>query len=36
VPLLEDAQMIEHLVWSASSPLVTDIWVAGTQVVEYG
>ena len=36
VPLLEDAQMIEHLVWSASSRLVTDVWVAGTQVVEQG
>jgi 5-methylthioadenosine/S-adenosylhomocysteine deaminase len=36
VPLLEDAQIIEHLVWSASSRLVTDVWVAGTQVVEHG
>ena len=36
VPLLEDAQMIEHLVWSASSRVVTDVWVAGTQVVEQG
>ncbi len=33
VPLLEDGQMIEHLVWSASSRLVTDVWVAGTAVV---
>jgi 5-methylthioadenosine/S-adenosylhomocysteine deaminase len=36
VPLLEDAQMIEHLVWSASSRLVTDVWVAGVPVVESG
>jgi 5-methylthioadenosine/S-adenosylhomocysteine deaminase len=36
VPLLEDAQMIEHLVWSASSRLVTDVWVAGVPVVAAG
>lgn len=36
VPLLEDTQLVEHLVWSASSRLVTDVWVAGTQVVEAG
>ncbi len=36
VPLLEDAQLIEHLVWSASSRLVTDVWVGGRQVVEAG
>ncbi len=36
VPLLEDARLIEHLVWSASSRLVTDVWVAGRQVVEAG
>ena len=36
VPLLDDAQLIEHLVWSASSRLVTDVWVAGNQVVEAG
>jgi 5-methylthioadenosine/S-adenosylhomocysteine deaminase len=36
VPLLEDAQMVEHLVWSASSRLVTDVWVAGVPVVESG
>ncbi len=34
VPLLDDAQLVEHLVWSASSRLVTDVWVAGRQVVE--
>ncbi len=36
VPLLEDAQMTEHLVWSASSRLVTDVWVAGVPVVASG
>jgi 5-methylthioadenosine/S-adenosylhomocysteine deaminase len=36
VPLLHDAQMIDHLVWSASSRLVTDVWVAGTPVVAGG
>jgi 5-methylthioadenosine/S-adenosylhomocysteine deaminase len=36
VPLLEDRQMIEHLVWSASSRLVTDVWVAGKPVVANG
>ncbi len=36
VPLLADAQLIEHLVWSASSRMVTDVWVAGRQVVEDG
>jgi 5-methylthioadenosine/S-adenosylhomocysteine deaminase len=35
-PLLHDHQLIEHLVWSASSRLVTDVWVGGTQVVEAG
>jgi 5-methylthioadenosine/S-adenosylhomocysteine deaminase len=34
VPLLDDAQLVEHLVWSASSRLVTDVWVGGRQVVE--
>jgi len=36
VPLLDDAMLIEHLVWSASSRLVTDVWVAGNQVVSDG
>ncbi len=35
-PLLHDAQLIEHLVWSASSRLVTDVWVGGDQVVSAG
>jgi 5-methylthioadenosine/S-adenosylhomocysteine deaminase len=36
VPWLEDALLIDHLVWSGSSRLVTDVWVAGRQVVERG
>ena len=36
VPLLEDAQLIEHLVWSTQSRLVTDVWVGGRQVVADG
>jgi len=33
VPLLDDTMLIEHLVWSASSRLVTDVWVGGVPVV---
>jgi 5-methylthioadenosine/S-adenosylhomocysteine deaminase len=33
VPLLDDGMLIEHLVWSASSRLITDVWVGGEQVV---
>ncbi|HEX7443875.1 MAG TPA: hypothetical protein VF320_08310, partial [Acidimicrobiales bacterium] len=36
VPLFDDAMLIEHLVWSASSRLVTDVWVGGEQVVVAG
>jgi 5-methylthioadenosine/S-adenosylhomocysteine deaminase len=36
VPLLEDAQLIEHLVWSSQSRLITDVWVGGSQVVADG
>jgi len=36
VPWLEDDQLVDHLVWAASSRLVTDVWVAGRQVVEHG
>jgi 5-methylthioadenosine/S-adenosylhomocysteine deaminase len=36
VPLLDGDRMIEHLVWSASSRLVTDVWVAGVPVVAGG
>jgi len=35
-PLHQDAQLVEHLVWSGSSQLVTDVWVAGRQVVADG
>ncbi len=36
VPLFDDAMLIEHLVWSASSRLVTDVWVGGEPVVVAG
>ena len=36
VPWLEDDQLVDHLVWAGSSRLVTDVWVAGRQVVEGG
>ena len=36
VPWLEDDQLVDHLVWAASSRLVTDVWVAGRRVVEHG
>ena len=36
VPMLDDDRMIEHLVWSASSRLITDVWVAGVPVVAAG
>jgi len=35
-PLHHDAQLVEHVVWSGSSRLVTDVWVAGRQVVADG
>lgn len=35
-PLHQDAQLVEHVVWSGSSRLVTDVWVAGRQVVADG
>ena len=36
VPMLEDAQLIEHLVWSSQSRLISDVWVGGNQVVADG
>ena len=36
VPLLDDGMLIEHLVWSGSSRLVTDVWVGGERVVADG
>ncbi len=32
-PLCTDEQLVDHLVWAGSSRLVTDVWVAGRQVV---
>lgn len=36
VPLLDERGLVSHLVWSASSRLVTDVWVAGRPVVSEG
>jgi 5-methylthioadenosine/S-adenosylhomocysteine deaminase len=36
VPVLADRDLVSHLVWAASSKLVTDVWVAGRRVVEDG
>ncbi len=36
VPLLDDAMLVEHLVWSGSSRMVTDVWVGGERVVADG
>ena len=36
VPLLEERDLLSHLAWSASSRLVSDVWVAGRQVVRDG
>ncbi len=36
VPMLDDADLLAHLVWAASSRLVTDVWVAGRQLVRGG
>jgi 5-methylthioadenosine/S-adenosylhomocysteine deaminase len=36
VPLVEERDLVSHLVWAASSRLVTDVWVAGRLVVEHG
>jgi 5-methylthioadenosine/S-adenosylhomocysteine deaminase len=36
VPVVEDRDLLSHLVWSAGSRLVTDVWVAGEQVVAEG
>lgn len=35
-PALDGDQLVAHLVWSASSRLVTDVWVAGRHVVSDG
>ncbi len=36
VPLVDDRDLLSHLVWSASSRLVADVWVGGRQVVADG
>jgi 5-methylthioadenosine/S-adenosylhomocysteine deaminase len=36
VPLNEPADLISHLVWSASSRLITDVWVGGRRVAHEG
>jgi 5-methylthioadenosine/S-adenosylhomocysteine deaminase len=36
VPTLDDRDLVSHLVWSSSSRLVEDVWVAGARVVEHG
>ncbi len=36
VPLVEPGNICSHLLWSASSRLITDVWVAGQPVVAKG
>jgi 5-methylthioadenosine/S-adenosylhomocysteine deaminase len=36
VPLVEERDLLSHLAWSASSRLVSDVWVAGRQLVRDG
>ena len=36
VPLVEERDLLSHLAWSASSRLVSDVWVAGRQVLRDG
>jgi 5-methylthioadenosine/S-adenosylhomocysteine deaminase len=36
VPTLEAKDLVSHLVWSSTSRLVTDVWVAGRRVVDGG
>lgn len=36
VPRIQDRDLLTHLTWSASSRLVSDVWVAGTRVVRDG
>ena len=35
-PILDDRDLVSHLVWSASSRLVDSVWVEGEQVVAGG
>jgi 5-methylthioadenosine/S-adenosylhomocysteine deaminase len=36
VPIVDDRDLVSHLVWSGSSRLVRDVWVAGERVVAGG
>lgn len=36
VPLVGERDLVSHLVWSAASSLVTDVWVGGVRVVSGG
>jgi 5-methylthioadenosine/S-adenosylhomocysteine deaminase len=36
IPEVNERDLISHVVWSASSRLVTDVWVAGRRVVHAG
>ena len=36
VPRVEERDVVSHLVWAASSRLVSDVWVGGRQVVADG
>ena len=36
VPTTDDTELVSHLVWSAPSAAVRDVWVAGRQVVSDG
>ncbi|HEY6030388.1 MAG TPA: hypothetical protein VIU44_07490, partial [Gaiellaceae bacterium] len=36
VPLVEERDLLSHLLWSASSRLVESAWVEGEQVVAGG
>ena len=33
MPALDRGELLAHLVWAASSRLVTDVWVGGRRVV---
>lgn len=36
VPVVEDMDLLAHLVWSSASHLVSEVWVGGVQVVAAG
>jgi 5-methylthioadenosine/S-adenosylhomocysteine deaminase len=36
VPVLDESDLVSHLLWSSSSRLVRDVWVGGRQVVRDG